>query len=168
MSLRTAAQPLGGPGAAVVQLRVMLLGEADLAEQADRGHGRAAIGVAGPQRRDVRRLLGVGGADVGRGRGVPGGRRDVLQVGEHVDAEGGYRLEGAAQALGLTVLPDVSEAGVQAPADAARGLGGGADQELALGPGQGRARVLGEQHGGSRLEADDADPAGQVQIQLAR
>ena len=74
----------------------MLLGEADVAEQADRGYGRAAIGVAGLQRRDVRRLLGVGGADVGGGRGVPGGGRDVLQVGEHVDAEGGYRLEGAA------------------------------------------------------------------------
>ena len=132
-----------------------------LAEQADGGFGRAAVGLAGAQGGDSGRLLGVGGADVGRGRGVPRGGRDILQAGEHVDAEAGDRLEGTVRA------PDVSQARVQAPADTARRLGGGRDQELALGPGQGGGRVLGEQHGRGGLEGDDADPPGQVQVQLA-
>ena len=132
-----------------------------LAEQANGGFGRAAVGLSGAQGGESGRLLGVGGADVGRGRGVPRGGRDILQVGEHVDTEAGDRLEGTA--LG----PDVSQARVQAPADTARRLGGGRDQELALGPGQGGGRVLGEQHGRGGPEGDDADPPGQVQVQLA-
>ena len=82
MGLGTAGQALGGPGPAVVQLRVVLLGEADVAEQADGGFGGAAVGLAGLQSGDPGRLLGVGGADVGRGRRVPGSGRDVLHAGQ--------------------------------------------------------------------------------------
>ena len=70
MGRGAAGQALSGPGPAIVQLRVVLVG---LAEQADGGFGRAAVGLAGLEGGDSGGLLGVGSADVGRCRGVPGG-----------------------------------------------------------------------------------------------
>jgi len=49
VGLGAAGQPLGGPSAAVVQLRVALLGEADVADHSDRGFGRATVALAGLQ-----------------------------------------------------------------------------------------------------------------------
>jgi hypothetical protein len=157
VGLGAPGQALGGPGAAVVELRVAL---------GDEVHGAAdypTVGPAGLQRGDAGRRAGLGRARVGDNRGVPGRRGDVFQVVEHVDIKLGRFPEGAR----VPLPPDSGHDRVQAPADAAGGLGGGGDQELAFGPGQGAGPVLGDQHSRCRLEGDDADPPGQVQVQLA-
>jgi hypothetical protein len=78
VGLRAAGQALGGPGATVIQQRIVRLGEGEVAEQAHSGVRRAAVGAAGLQGGDPGRLGSVGRADIGRGGGVPGGDRNLL------------------------------------------------------------------------------------------
>ena len=107
----------------------------------DGGFGRVAVGLGGPQGGGAGRLWGIVHVVRGRDGGVTGGRRDVPQVRDHVDAGVGHRLEGAGGVFGLLPVLGVGDAGVQAPADAARGFRGVREQQFLLGPGQGRGRA---------------------------
>jgi hypothetical protein len=138
--VRPAGQALGRPRAAIVQVRVVLPGEPDTAEKMDGGFRHAAVGLARPQRGDVGGHPGLGRAVRTRDRGVPGGRRDGLQVREHVDARVSDRLERADRAAELLAVLHVLDARVQAPADAAGRFGGRGEQEFVLGPVQDRDR----------------------------
>jgi EmrB/QacA subfamily drug resistance transporter len=168
VGLRAAGQALGRIGPAVVQVRVVLPAGADPAEQLGGRFGHRPVGLAGPQGGDVRRHRGLVAAVGGRDGGGPGGRRDLLELREHVHAGLRERRERAVRRPEPLTVLGVGDRGVQAPADAADGLGRGGEQEVALGliQGGGGDLPLGQQDGGHLVERGDADPPGQVQAQL--
>ena len=166
--LRAAGQALGRPGAAVVQVRVVLPGEPDPAEQVDGGFGHGAVGLAGPQGGDVGRHRGLVGAVRGRHRGVLAAAETAWNSASMSTQACATRREGAVRLPELLAVLGVGDGRVQAPADAADGLGGGGEQEVMFGlfQGGGRDLALAEQHGRGLVEGGDADPPGQVQAQL--
>ncbi len=135
------------PDAAVVQVGVVLPGEAGAAAQVDRGLGHPPVGLARAQHSDPGRQRGIIAARGARDRRVPCRRGGGLQAGEHGRALVGDGLEGADRAAELLALVDVADGDVQAPADAAGRLGCSGEQELALHPPQRGGRVPGKQAG---------------------
>ena len=156
MRLRAAGQALGRPGTTVVQVHVVLPVQAVPAEQVDGGFGHGAEGLARPQRGGVGRLRSLGAAARGLESSMPGGRGDLLEGRENVDARLRDGLEGIDRLPELLAVLGVGDGLIQAPSDAAGRLGRGSDQEVPFGPFQGCGRdlALHDQQGRGLVEGE--------------